>query len=1087
MPVIIPGTCWPHLTERLSIEIIKSRKNEIHYFLSPLIPSLVAVPSQAARYWLLKELSLRLDNDLAGINVMTLHQMALESFRYCGKATPQVTEDRRYLAATWKLLASPKHSAHFTHPKNDPYPTARAIYTTIRELRDAGINAKETAWLGSEEPYEGLTAREISKTRQIFSLYGGYVRLLKKNRWIDGPQMLMEAAAALEQDAARGRHGDTGTRRHGDAFSNLRVSASPRHRVLLSASLYVWGFAELTGVQKIFIRGLAKWARSLTFFLPEDDSTKPLADEMVGWGFFRTKAAESMSGGEYESKSVGTKERTGEKTKNVHTLAHSAARPLCRSAVISCPTPQEEAWAAAKYLKHWHAQGAPWHECAVIMREPGAYVPFLKKAFMENAVPFVCMEDPGETLGKKPLGAALAAALDFWVKPNAARALNILNRPAASCPADLAGLVKPILARLLSLSPKTRLKIMRSGQALRVIKKFISFDRNCLKKSENALAVETLKWLKLTSQNRQSGGQARPNDLWSWLSQIVPEPQDTARDSGPISVPEALRSGKVLRQAYLDFKNLIANLPAAALKSRAFAAELLKEALSAAELAAGNLPANSGGVWLVTANQARGGRWKKIIILNAADGAWPIESSEDPFLSDAARQRLSRLGFAAGPRQTRAAAEEKLLFKLIVSSAGENILLTYPQTDSAGKPAMASPYIEMFRPQPAVKNLSSDSWQDKIAFLQDTVGLDVLTDQEIRLLNRQDEEPKPSRSLITMKKEDWTRWLNEKKRISPTMLSDFLSCPQAFFLKYVLKTPGASSEPAAEFYPASFLRDAFSKTVAMGLAKKNSRWPSLFRQELRKAFPAVEYDDLAPAERYKLDKIASVKAEEELDFTFGPNNEKLFCRADLLIQDRIYAELKLKKRSAFGKATGARLQPHEMLEKLLDPDTSEGPRFGLQIMFYLLHAQGNGVRSSFVPSAEGTARWTVIPAQAGIQINEDLTPLPTPLPVVMLVNPYWETTDIRPPFIYSWKSSDLKPSQKERLAQWLNLLREGISAGQEEIAFPFWPHENFGGRCSFCPWHDLCLKDVGSIRRQYEVYTESLKAAFQKNNNEDDR
>ncbi|MBI2070646.1 MAG: PD-(D/E)XK nuclease family protein [Elusimicrobia bacterium] len=954
----------------------------------------VAVPSQIARHWLLKELARQLDNDLAGVDVITIHQLAIESFRWLKRDAPDVTEDKRYLACCWKLI---QERPAFHYPKRDPYPTCAALYSVVRELRDAGVTPEEAEWLLTNEPYENLPPRAGARGRDVFGLYHDYTQTLNENGWTDGPQMMLEAAMAISENAAGGR---------GDA----------------PGALFIWGFYEFTGVQKLFLKA-AGGLCAVTVFLPQDAFTQPMADEFIGWGF---KAAEN--------------------TRPRDAAGHAD--------ILRCASPQEEALTAARLIKGWVQEGHALASCAVIYRDTAAYFPILEKILLEEGIPFVAPEDPRETLAQKPLGAVLKAALRFWERPGASRALDILERPMNGIAPELRPHTAAALARLLSLSPAQRSLLIAQKTAAGAVEQLVEWEPDCPKTLKGKVAQETLRWFELLWEGADLSRQATPAALAAWLDKIAVKPAAPA-----------------LKQALEKFREILEAFPATLLNARAIAVELMEEAMAGVILDSARTPERANGVWLLSANQARGGCWPNVIILGAVDGAYPMDPRDNPFLPDILRRRLNELGF--GLKETKRdrrfkarrlkesvleTAEDALIFKLLQSSAGRACVITYPQVMTDGKPALPSPYLDLQAPpgEPGPKKLPTAPGNGSAR--QQTATI-----------------PEPSAAaVVRLDKNDWNDWLSKRKRLSPTALSDFLSCPQAFAFKQIKRLPGLPPPPRAEFFPAVFLGEAFARTLynAFGGPKK-APWKLLWNEELGRAFGAIDRSQLAPAERYKMNRIESLlellnaewaklapampaktlEREKTLALTGGNGRVMSFeCRADLALGEDTFVEIKLKRRSAFGDTTGARTKALGMLEKLMSPGSPEGPRYGLQILFYLLHAQEKNPSSG----------------------------------QVLLINAYWEVAANKAPLVFGWKTAENLAPQRERLSRWLNLFEAGVAADAETVLFPFWPHEKFAERCSYCPHQSLCLKDVPAARRIHEELTQPLSASFALENDDDE-
>lgn len=224
-------------------------------------------------------------------------------------------------------------------------------------------------------------------------------------------------------------------------------------------------------------------------------------------------------------------------------------------------------------------------------------------------------------------------------------------------------------------------------------------------------------------------------------------------------------------------------------------------------------------------------------------------------------------------------------------------------------------------------------------------------------------------------------------------------------------------------------------------------WKEFLAQE----FIEVNVRDLSPAERYKMKRIDIVLDEVEsqlknllptqlreriveekvLDMNVtSPRGESvsLRSRGDMAAGDEWLFEFKLKKKPAI-EAVGKTRGSAWALQKLLSAKGSEGPRYGLQILFYLLWLNKT--------SAQGK---------------------------VTLLNPYWEVwRKTPPPQLRSWGPDEIGSAIEKKFGQWLDLWQNGIGPN-DTMSFPFYPQEGRGERCAWCGFRRLCLKDIPHVR-----------------------
>ncbi|MEK7287449.1 MAG: PD-(D/E)XK nuclease family protein [Elusimicrobiota bacterium] len=1008
----------------------------------------IIVPSGICRHWILRQLAKHLNNDLAGVQVLTLHQFALEIFRRMKEPLPQVIEDKRYVALVWEILQEGGHE--FVYPKNDPYPTVRRLYEVLRELRDAGVSGEEAQWLCGAEPFEGLSPRAIGRAQNLLALYHRYLGRAGAAQWTDGPEMMIQASERLR--------------------AHIGALALP--------PLWLWGFSDLVGVQKLFLKSLSVTAADgMTFFVLRHEATQGLVEEMIGWGF--------------QEKYIGTGGND-----------NSNSRPAFST--IECPSPEEEAWVIAKHLRSRRSQGVPWSDCAIVARQIEPYRTVLERALTQNNIPFVMAEDPSETLGAKPVGLALKAALAFWERPKAAEALELVGRDQSNLRVDFVTPVRAVLARLLSLPLPILGNLQREGR-LSALAARIAAQEDAVPRALRERTVSLVEeWVLRLLEGAALAEHPSSAGLVRWLGKVLDPEQ-------PVLVREALER----------LYETISSLPAKIFSSRYFARSILHEMMDASALKTARTLLHSDGVWLLAAHQARGAAFGHVFLCGASNQFYPRPMEEDPYLSDAVRGRLNDLGFGLAPgsrhrmRGSRlkpsvaGAADEALLFRMMADIARSSVVISYPLMDGEGSPVLPSPYLCAFNAglsQAGGSVLRSRLWEDRLTWLKNFAGA-----KSLRLLLNQGERrlteafaqpagpalPEKGGAVLEMSRKEWTQWLDRHPKIAPTTLGNYLSCPQAFWMQKAAKLPGLKNLRRGEFYPAPALGDAFSKALVLALQKKEPEslerhWAATIRQ----AFPEIEPSDLGPAERYKLGRISKVleelgrqikgfiqeiacdcvEPEKTLALVDGlAELSGLECRADLVLSGnskvsdapsatvpraeaqrspqgrgtatsssgRHYWELKLKRRSVFVSMTGKRSKPRQMLLKLLDPASPQGASYGLQILFYLLYAQGQGGGGA-----------------------------------VTMASPYWEINQgASPPFLYSWDPSEAD-GFKEALGQWVRWFRQGLD-GAGTVVFPFWPHENIGQRCGWCQYQALCGKNIPWLRSANDEITTSLKSSFE--------
>lgn len=114
---------------------------------------------------------------------------------------------------------------------------------------------------------------------------------------------------------------------------------------------------------------------------------------------------------------------------------------------------------------------------------------------------------------------------------------------------------------------------------------------------------------------------------------------------------------------------------------------------------------NGRGVKVLDAMSARGIPFRALFILGLNEKVFPRAISEEPFMRDHIRRRLSEVLGNLIPEKLRGFEEERLLFYFLLNAARERLYLLYERSDEAGKPKVQSHYLMDILQK--VKNIST--------------------------------------------------------------------------------------------------------------------------------------------------------------------------------------------------------------------------------------------------------------------------------------------------------------------------------------------------------------------------------------------
>jgi RecB family exonuclease len=103
--------------------------------------------------------------------------------------------------------------------------------------------------------------------------------------------------------------------------------------------------------------------------------------------------------------------------------------------------------------------------------------------------------------------------------------------------------------------------------------------------------------------------------------------------------------------------------------------------------------AETDGVQVLDAVQARGVPFRHLLLLGCNDGAWPRPIDDDPFLPDSERSRLRDELRRPVPVRGEWPADERFLLRLLLSQATDTVAISRHSLDRAGRPTAASVYL----------------------------------------------------------------------------------------------------------------------------------------------------------------------------------------------------------------------------------------------------------------------------------------------------------------------------------------------------------------------------------------------------------
>ena len=270
---------------------------------------------------------------------------------------------------------------------------------------------------------------------------------------------------------------------------------------------------------------------------------------------------------------------------------------------------------------------------------------------------------------------------------------------------------------------------------------------------------------------------------------------------------------------------------------------------------------NGRGVKVLDAMSARGIPFRALFVLGLNEKVFPRAISEEPFLRDHVRRRLSEVLGNFIPEKLRGFDEERLLFSFLLNAARERLYLLHERSDEAGKPKVQSHYLmDILQTMKGISTTIEEPWKKSEYEVYVPRGIkEKLCKQEISLLTpkevgirmaldridptnfmkafgiNQDAFERSQSALGFIESynpyltsydgvvSDMSKWWNEQacRGLSPTTLETFGICPFKFFMSKVLELESLEEPETAEMIAAvdlgtlyhSILRDFYNTLI----------------------------------------------------------------------------------------------------------------------------------------------------------------------------------------------------------------------------------------------------------------------------------
>src|SRR3990167_8382559 len=695
----------------------------------PLTPLAVVAPTK----WMLNRLQERLvmgqgatpgsrdtGTSFMNFSFMNFYVFASEICRRSGANVGQIVWQSavyEYLIAG--LLKQHTHGEPLFKNVQSLPALARSLYQVIKDLADANIHIDSI----KEAIKEGFVAgAEIQKLNGVISLYDLFKQKLKRLP-ISHDADVYERAASCVQDSK-----------------------------FLKGFKYIlaYGFYDLTGVEQDFFGEIFK-SYPAVLFLPYQKKhpsfgyVKPFFESFV-LGLARD--VEELSGNnshgfsclmdsESEDDSVTNCELQDASYKlNTQLTTHNSqhetrnTKSLTDIRVINASGKRDEVWTIAKEILKLAEAGYKMEEIGVVARTLEPYTDAINKIFQENDIPFTTSTH--EPLERYPLVKVIRQILllkrEDYYRP---MVVELLNSPYFKTPAfDRKGVTpRPdlwdILSRRLGIRGDIECWLSRLDQAKSELQESSGVDSETYVSETGAEGNGG----GFVADDEETGSHIRiPANQIEFLEKIL---RKLSTDLS--SLPEKA-SWAAMSRSIAHFLQTYINIPSEGMNPddqkrdqliinkiwellhTLCTLDCLNEEITQDQFVDTFLDAcgqeglpvgmeNGRGVKVLDAMSARGIPFRALFILGLNEKVFPRAISEEPFMRDHVRRRLSEVLGNLIPEKLRGFEEERLLFYFLLNAARERLYLLYERSDEAGKPKVQSHYLmDMLQ---KVKNIST--------------------------------------------------------------------------------------------------------------------------------------------------------------------------------------------------------------------------------------------------------------------------------------------------------------------------------------------------------------------------------------------
>ncbi|HHT9138612.1 MAG TPA: PD-(D/E)XK nuclease family protein [Candidatus Wunengus sp. YC60] len=703
----------------------------------PLAPLAVVAPTN----WMLNRLQERLvleqdatsgsrhtETSFMNISFMNFYVFANEICRRSGADVGQIVRQSvvyEYLIAG--LLRQHTFSESIFKNVQSLPALARSLYQVIEDLADANVHIDNLKEAVKEGFVEGA---EVQKLNGVINLYDLFKQKLKGLNMSHDADVYHLAASCVQDSKflknfkyilAYGFYDLTGVEQDffGEIFRSHPTTLFIPYQKKHPSFAYVKPFFES------FVLGLARDVEELS----ENDSH--------GFSCLMDSKSEDAPAADCGLPVRGQELNTPLTTSNSQHTTYNT-NLISNMRIINASGKRDEVWTVAKEILKLAEAGYKMDEIGVVARTLEPYADAISKIFQENYIPFTTSTH--ETLERYPLVKIIRQILllkrEDYYRP---MVIELLNSPYFKIPAfDHKGITpRPdlwdVLSRRLGIRGGIKCWLSRLEQAKSAPQELPGLDEtnmseDVVKEDENTPPLPPLR----------RGGQRGGEDLIS-EGEGADEEETERRIRIPSNQIEYLTN--ILRKLSTDLSSIpkktswaamsrciahflqsYINIPSEGMNAEdekrdqlimnkiwgllqtLCTLDCLNEEVTQDQFVDTFLDAckreglpvgmeNSRGVRVLDAMTARGIPFRALFILGLNEKVFPRAISEEPFMRDHIRRKLSETLGNFIPEKLRGFEEERLLFYFLLNAARERLYLLYERSDEAGKPKVQSHYL----------------------------------------------------------------------------------------------------------------------------------------------------------------------------------------------------------------------------------------------------------------------------------------------------------------------------------------------------------------------------------------------------------